>query len=1061
MNSIFFFIPFLLIAGVGIYQDSFATEEFRGYDYSVVKNFDGSYTKTFGLQPYIYNNVTNTYLPFINNGLVTETEHGSVELNADGSYSYYSNGLIVNGTTPKFTDTIRAKYADVSDLSSWTYPNSLNNDLPDNTWSNNGFNSTRYKSGVGQLTYQYIINDGKWKTQLEATNLSGLNTKAFGFDQIIDLNSDQIKFGDTVRNLDNFDGQEFSKTFLDNNKGKVIDLMNGFYFDFDLAYDNLHSVTVYDTGANKSRLVFDFRTDTALLPNKTLILDPTFGYAQDTSYYVSDNLVTSASCGGTPTTKSANAGIIQLRPSDAFENCYRSGYQFDLGLPSTAVVTDSDIRFDITSSLNPINCDLRVLTSEIVAASATTLWSEIASGTALFTNNNFCAQIVANNYLLDLGATGDTQVQSAISNGRIGLGVKATTETRIAGNYQTMNVQNMELLVTYNLPPDPPKLMNATVAVTGVTNNWSAPAQNGGTGSIVYYLQRGTSGAGYTTFATQPDTSNTDTQPIFGNYLYYRAYSSDSLGLSPGYSFPVNSTVADNVLTHLPYDYTLTDQGKEGNTPTVTGGELYASGHNGGARSFDGISYDTLANEADYDFERTSPFSVSFWSKVPATSCVGASNEGVITKLTNFDQRGWGITCEFNTFYFKLQNTYDTNNIIIHPTTAANDNTYRHWVFTYDGSSVGSNVEVYLDGELKAKTVDRNTLSATILQNNALTMGGMTAGGKFTGSIDDIRIFNIELTAHDVEQLYYERLDRSVLMIFPYAVTDLTATPTVLATVDLDWTTPSYSYAPIIGYMINYTTPWGDPVTILDADTGTTDTAATIENLVVSQDYSFRVSPVTIIGTNSSGNIANVTTDTQFVPGDISNPDITNTDDFKIFFERGDINATSLWLNVTYPDTYDLNCNFFYQFARINDTYANLTSTAVIDDDGNNVESAFEMINYTGDNIHVRCYDTITADEAKYVITITDFPFLQQIDNLRNGTYGTAFQFGAVDGITLIVVILGMIGFNRINPVAGIVFTVMTTGVLAYFGIISLMTIIFPVLAAIVLWAYMTTRKDD
>jgi hypothetical protein len=319
-------------------------------------------------------------------------------------------------------------------------------------------------------------------------------------------------------------------------------------------------------------------------------------------------------------------------------------------------------------------------------------------------------------------------------------------------------------------------------------------------------------------------------------------------------------------------------------------------------------------------------------------------------------------------------------------------------------------------------------------------------------------IFTTELDPYEVEQLYYERIDTPNLAIPPIAVTDLTGQGDIdFSTINLTWSAPDV-YGTILGYMINFTTPEGDPTVIYTNDTGTTDTTAQATGLIIGDIYSFRVSPWTLYGTNSSGNIWNGTVSTNYVIGNFSSIDIDNPNDFSIFFERDDINSTSLFLNVTYPNTYDLSCNFSYKLARVNNTYSNLTSTAVPPDD---LESSFLFVNATGDVIQARCYDEITGDTAKYVITITDFPLLQQIDNLRNGTYGTFFQIGAIDGITLVVIFLGMIGFNRTNPMVGILFIIIVTMGLAFFDIITYPVIMYPALALMGIWAFMSTRKDD
>jgi len=224
MKHIFFFIPFLVVASLGIYQDSYAEQTIRGYDYSDVTHDDGTHTWNGGLIPYILDQ-NNNYVPYLfSNGNQVETNYGSVILNADGSYSFYKKGVI--DAAPLFTDKIIAKYADISDLNSWTYLNTLNNDTPDNSFDGVQFTSSKFKSGIGKLEYKYILDNGRWKTQLEPTNLSALNTKAFGLDQIVDLNRDTVRFGNQTINLDSFNNTTYDKTWLINHKSKVIDFLN-------------------------------------------------------------------------------------------------------------------------------------------------------------------------------------------------------------------------------------------------------------------------------------------------------------------------------------------------------------------------------------------------------------------------------------------------------------------------------------------------------------------------------------------------------------------------------------------------------------------------------------------------------------------------------------------------------------------------------------------------------------------------------------------------------------------------------------------------------------------
>ena len=348
-------------------------------------------------------------------------------------------------------------------------------------------------------------------------------------------------------------------------------------------------------------------------------------------------------------------------------------------------------------------------------------------------------------------------------------------------------------------------------------------------------------------------------------------------------------------------------------------------------------------------------------------------------------------------------------------------------------------------------TIVSNTTTTTTYYNNT---SGLTANNNY-----NYRVYSLNGTGISGVSNQYAHYTCHL----PNAITDLTGTATDLSTIILTWTAP-VPYGVLLGYMVNYTTPEGNPITIFDPPhTGSSATTETVYSLTIGSTYSFRASPVTIFGSNSSGNIFNATTTTAFELGNLTLSDITNTDDFKIFYERTDTNATSILLEVTYPGSYDLTCNMLFKFSGDNNTYTGLTETPITGPGGDtdNVVSSFVFNGANTEIININCYDDSVPDSAKYIITITEFELLDQIANFRNGTYGTSGQIGGLDLITLIVVIIGMIGFNRVTPIAGVVFTVITVGALAYFGIIEQYQIMFPALALVVLLAYTRTRQSD
>ena len=64
-----------------------------------------------------------------------------------------------------------------------------------------------------------------------------------------------------------------------------------------------------------------------------------------------------------------------------------------------------------------------------------------------------------------------------------------------------------------------------------------------------------------------------------------------------------------------------------------------------------------------------------------------------------------------------------------------------------------------------------------------------------------------------------------------------------------------------------------------------------------------------------------------------------------------------------------------------------------------------------------------------------------------------------IDFVTLIVIIISMIGLNRVNESVGAVFSIAILGSLAYFQIIELPTIIFGAIAVVLMLVVTSTRK--
>jgi hypothetical protein len=290
----------------------------------------------------------------------------------------------------------------------------------------------------------------------------------------------------------------------------------------------------------------------------------------------------------------------------------------------------------------------------------------------------------------------------------------------------------------------------------------------------------------------------------------------------------------------------------------------------------------------------------------------------------------------------------------------------------------------------------------------------------------------------------------------PDAVDDLSVVSVFQTTAQISWTAPGLHGLPLWGYQVNFTTPWGSPLTEITV-TNSSDTEYEIAGLTPNTQYSFRVSAVTGAGNNASGNIVNIATPSDFTPGDID-LDTENPLRFPIRFEATELNSTTTQLDVIYDNEFEMDCDMYFEFAQDTQSFDNLNGTAYSD---NEDVSTFYFNNPENEVITIDCTDSITNATGTYQMIQSAFPLIELITNFRTGEYGTQGQFGALDLITIIVVIIAMIGFNRVNPAVGAIFMFIIVGSLAYFGIIQWYSAITGFIALILMLAIASTRKDD
>lgn len=364
------------------------------------------------------------------NYLQVETSGSSVRLDKTTcEFTFYNKRNLSN---PLLTDSIIA-YQSVTGSGVWNTVNAINNASCDASWNGSELSAMR-SAGVGSMEYVYILKDGTWKTELRVLNESGLNDRHFGFEQIFNLNRDTVVYAGQLRNLDNFDGQTFDRTFLENNEANVIELLNGHNFDFDIAFENLNNIWVSDTGVDSSQLTFQYFHDQPILLNGTkLVLDPTFTDTSATYGTVKDwSGDVSTTCSGLSFTHNSGQSKLYKRDGDvAVSPVCQSHYSyFDItSLEPDIKVNKVEFIIDVDASsgfLIDWSCEYHTmeLASGSVGATQAT-WDDIIDGTLLLDSDTDCRNITGKQ-VKDFGQAGINWVQTAIDSGDSEVGVGAS-----------------------------------------------------------------------------------------------------------------------------------------------------------------------------------------------------------------------------------------------------------------------------------------------------------------------------------------------------------------------------------------------------------------------------------------------------------------------------------------------------------------------------------------------------------------------------------------------------------------------------------------------------------
>jgi hypothetical protein len=180
---------------------------------------------------------------------------------------------------------------------------------------------------------------------------------------------------------------------------------------------------------------------------------------------------------------------------------------------------------------------------------------------------------------------------------------------------------------------------------------------------------------------------------------------------------------------------------------------------------FDGVDdYVDMGNTLD--FTNTDAFSISCWFKRTRS---GVSEFLVAKQESSGNLRGYTLLIPSSDNLITAvirNNTASSGRLIVDCTTAITDTNWHHIVMTYDGSSSVSGINLYLDGNNDTGATS-GTLSGTISNSTSLQIGARNGGFPFSGNIDEVSVFNTELSQSDVTSIYNGGVPNDISSLSP------------------------------------------------------------------------------------------------------------------------------------------------------------------------------------------------------------------------------------------------------------------------------------------------------
>ena len=205
----------------------------------------------------------------------------------------------------------------------------------------------------------------------------------------------------------------------------------------------------------------------------------------------------------------------------------------------------------------------------------------------------------------------------------------------------------------------------------------------------------------------------------------------------------------------------LTEQRDPTRKGQVVGKAEWTAGKLDGALKFDGNTHVEAGDLANFD--RTDKFSYGAW--------VNVSDKEAATVLSRMDDatafRGYDLLLVGGKLTAHFVYRWPDEALHVVSKVEVPVGKWTHVFATYDGSSKAEGFKLYIDGKRSDVEITNNLLTASPKTTKPLRIGRRTNGAPFRGLIDEVRIYDRELTAEEVSSVSESDSLRDLLALAP------------------------------------------------------------------------------------------------------------------------------------------------------------------------------------------------------------------------------------------------------------------------------------------------------